>query len=31
MMSDFAAFKKATRTGHLKTDTDEAGDLEFAL
>jgi hypothetical protein len=28
---DFAAFKKAIRSGHLKTDTDEAGDLEFSL
>ncbi len=28
---DFAAFKKAIRSGHLKTDTDEAGGLEFAL
>jgi uncharacterized protein (DUF2252 family) len=28
---DFAAFKKAIRTGHLKTDTDETGGLAFAL
>jgi uncharacterized protein (DUF2252 family) len=28
---DFAAFKKAIRAGHLKTDTDEAVGLEFSL
>jgi uncharacterized protein (DUF2252 family) len=28
---DFAAFKKAIRSGHLKTDTDEAANLEFLL
>src|SRR5215472_4124170 len=28
---DFAAFKKAIRSGHLKTDTGEAGGLEFLL
>ena len=28
---DFAAFQKAIRTGHLKTDTDETGGLAFAL
>lgn len=28
---DFAAFKKAIRSGHLKTDTDEAAGLEFSL
>jgi hypothetical protein len=28
---DFAAFKKAIRSGRLKADTDEAGGLEFSL
>ena len=28
---DFSAFKKAIRSGHLRTDTDEAGSLEFTL
>jgi uncharacterized protein (DUF2252 family) len=28
---DFAAFKKAIRSGHLQTDTNEAGSLEFML
>jgi len=28
---DFAAFQKAIRAGKLKTDTDEAGSLEFNL
>jgi hypothetical protein len=28
---DFSAFTKAIRSGHLHTDTDDAGGLEFSL